>query len=143
MQQLVQKESHEAVWKIFFDYDFFDVKLWFYVKEKANTRVIYYVLNEWEHFRWQFLLSLWPLCLIVLHFCLHFCILSHFEIIRCIMKSLIATSKFFFFFFFFLVEIKLKKENLKSDFWAPEFGRSNRYTGLPNGLNTSLVRVTF
>ena len=48
---------------------------------------------------------------------LHFCLLSHFEIIKCIVKSLIAT----------FVEIQLKKENLKSVFWAPEFGW---YTGL-------------
>ena len=31
-----------------------------------------------------------------------------------------------------------EKENLKIDFWALEFERPNRYTGIPNGLNTSL-----
>ena len=36
------------------------------------------------------------------------------------------------------MEIKLKKENLKSVFWAVEFGRPNQYTSLPNGLDTSL-----
>ena len=41
------------------------------------------------------------------------------------------------YFNFFFVEIQLKKENLKSDFWAPEFGHPNQYTGLSNGLNTS------
>ena len=50
----------------------------------------------------------------------HFCILSHFEII---VKSLVTSSASFF------VEIQLKKA----------FGCRNRYTGLPNGLNTSLV----
>ena len=38
----------------------------------------------------------------------------------------------------FFVEIELKKENLKSVFWAPESWRQNRYTGLQNGLNTPL-----
>ena len=34
-------------------------------------------------------------CLIVFLFCLHSCLLSHFEIIRCILKSLITTSTYF------------------------------------------------
>ena len=38
----------------------------------------------------------------------------------------------------FFVEIKPEKENLKSVFWAPEFGRPNRYNGLSNSLNMSL-----
>ena len=38
----------------------------------------------------------------------------------------------------FFVKSQLKKENLKSVFWATEFGCPNRYTGLPNGLNTSM-----
>ena len=38
----------------------------------------------------------------------------------------------------FFGEIQLKKENFKSVVWVSEFGHSNRYTGLPNGLNTSL-----
>ena len=37
------------------------------------------------------------------------------------------------------VEIKLKKENLKSVF----FGHPNRYTGLPNGLKTSLTGLNY
>ena len=119
MQQVVQKESHEAVQTI-------------YVKVKANTRVIYYVVKWMKTLSLKFL-SLRLLCLIVFLFCLHFCILNPFEIIRCIVKSLIATSTFFF------IEIQLKKENLKSIFWALKFGRPNRYTGLPNGLNTSLM----
>ena len=36
------------------------------------------------------------------------------------------------------VEIQLKKENLITVFLAPEFGRPIGYTGLQNGLNTSL-----
>ena len=39
----------------------------------------------------------------------------------------------------FFVEIQLKKGNLKSVLWALEFGLPNRYTGLPNSLNTSLI----
>ena len=42
------------------------------------------------------------------------------------------------YFNIFFVEIQLTKQNLKSDNWASEFGRPNRYTGLPNGLYTSL-----
>ena len=38
----------------------------------------------------------------------------------------------------FFVEIQLKKNILKSVFWAPEFGRPNQYNGLLNGLNMSL-----
>ena len=41
----------------------------------------------------------------------------------------------------FFVEIQLKKENLKSAFWLPEFGCPNHYTGLPNALNMSLGTV--
>ena len=62
-------------------------------------------------------------------FFLHFCLLSHFKIIKCIVKSLIAT----------FAEIQLKKVNLKSVFWAPEFECLNHYTGLPKGLDTSLA----
>ena len=39
----------------------------------------------------------------------------------------------------FFVEIQPKKENLISVYLAPEFGCPNRYTGLPNRLNTSLI----
>ena len=41
----------------------------------------------------------------------------------------------------FLVEIKMKKENLKSVFWAPEFGCPDQYTALQNGLNMSLYNI--
>ena len=70
-------------------------------------------------------------CLIVFLFCLHFLSSKSFpnnlmccEIIDC--------------FNVFFVEIQLKKENLKSVFLAPKFGRPNRYTVLQNGLDTSL-----
>ena len=43
----------------------------------------------------------------------------------------------------FFVEMQLKKQKLKSDFWVPELGCPNRYTGLPNGLNTSLINDLF
>ena len=52
-------------------------------------------------------------------FCLHFCLfchLSHFKIIRYIVKSLIATSSFFF------LEIHMKKENLESVFMGAQRG---------------------
>ena len=42
------------------------------------------------------------------------------------------------YFKLFFVEIKLKKQNLKSGICASEFGRPNRYTDLTNGLDTSL-----
>ena len=38
------------------------------------------------------------------------------------MKSLIATATYFF------DEIQLKKQNLNSIIWVPEFGCQNRYT---------------
>ena len=48
------------------------------------------------------------------------------------MKSLIAIQHIF-------VEVQqLKKEKLKSVFWAPEFGHPNQHTGLSNSLDTSL-----
>ena len=46
-------------------------------------------------------------CLAVFLFCLHFCLLSHFEIIRCVVKSLIANFNIFF------VEIQLKNKTWK------------------------------
>ena len=48
------------------------------------------------------------------------------------MKSLIIYSMYFF------VEIPPEKQNMKNDFWVPEFGHQNWYTGLPNGLNMSM-----
>ena len=88
------------------------------VKEKANTRVIYYVVNEWKHFRWQFLLSLRPVCVIVFLLCLHFCVRRHFEIVRCIAKSLIATAAYFC--------------------WNTTEKRTLEKRVFPNGLNASL-----
>ena len=38
----------------------------------------------------------------------------------------------------FFVEIQLKKENLKSVFWVPEFRCPHQCTCLPNGLDLSL-----
>ena len=73
-----------------------------------------------------------PLCLIVFLFWLHFCILSYFKIIRCIVKSMIATSTYF------LLKYNWKKENLKS-----VFGRPNQHTGLLSDLNMSLLDNTF
>ena len=76
MQQVVQKESHKAV-KLFTQ-----KKKWTY-----EWTIAYW--NKWKHFHRQFLLSLQHL---VFPFCLHFCLLSHCKIIRCIVKLLIATE---------------------------------------------------
>ena len=43
---------------------------------------------------------------------------------------------------YFFVELEQKKRKLKNHFWAPEFGCPNQYTGLPNGLDTSLLTLT-
>ena len=51
-------------------------------------------------------------------------------------KLLIAVQHIF-------AKVQLKKENLKSFFWVPEFGSPNWHTGLPNGLDTSLEWFTF
>ena len=64
---------------------------------------------------WQFLLSLRHLFVSLAHlFCLHFCLLSHFEIIRCIVKSLVATSTYF-----------LLKYNWQNKTWKVILGRQS------------------
>ena len=50
-----------------------------------------------KYFSWHLFL-LRPLCLFVFLFCLHFCIQSHVEIIRCMVKSLVATSTYIYIF---------------------------------------------
>ena len=107
------------------------------IKKKKRTfswSITY--LSKWKLFRRQFLLSLRRL-FVSLFFLVyqHFCLLRHLEIMRCIMKSLIATSTYF------LLKYN-RKQNLKSVVCAPDFGRPNRYTGLPNGLDTSLPTHT-
>ena len=52
--------------------------------------------------------------------------------IRCFVKSLMATSTYF----------ENEKRKPESVFWAPEFGRPNRYIGLSNGVDTSLIILT-
>ena len=69
--------------------------------------------NKWKHFSWQFLLSLWPLCLIVFPFSLHFLYSKLFRN-RCILKSLIATSTNF-----------LLKKNWKKKTWKVLFRRQS------------------
>ena len=71
------------------------------------------------------------ICLIIFLFCPHLCLLRHFEIIRCILKSVVAISTYFF------VEFNWKRE-VEMFLWALELGQPNRYTGIPDGLNTSL-----
>ena len=65
-------------------------------------------------------------------FCLHFRLLNHFEIIRWIVKSFIATLTYFLF------KYKWKSKILKSVISVPEFCLPNQYTSLPNGQDTSL-----
>ena len=103
-------------------------------KKKVNICVIYYVFNWTRNFRRQFLLLLRPLFVTLFLSCLHFCLLRHFEIIRCFVKSLIATSTYF------LLIYNRKTKTWKVFFWATEFGCPSRYTGLPNGLDTSLIK---
>ena len=71
-------------------------------------------------------------CLVVFLFCLHFCLVRIFEVIRCIVKSLLLEH-------IFCSNTTEKKWNLKSVFWAPEFGFPNQYSSLPHCLNTSLT----
>ena len=73
-------------------------------------------------FLWQFLLLIQPFRLIVFLFSLHFCILSHFEILRCIDKSLISTSTYF------LLQYNWKKKTWKVFFGCLSLGAQ---TGIP------------
>ena len=70
--------------------------------------------NEWIHFRWQFFLLLF----IVFLFWQHFCILRIFKIIRCTVKSLIATS--IYFLLNYNRKRKLEKCFLGAAVWAPK-----------------------
>ena len=91
-------------------------------------------LNEWKHFRRQFSIFVsTTFYLIVYLFCLYFCFLWHFEIINSIVNSLIATSMYF------LCRCNWKEKTWQVLFWTSKFGRPNRYTGLPNYLDTSLA----
>ena len=79
---------------------------WRTQEEKMNICVIYYVFERMKtlnfFFRFHFFFFFFFVLLVSL-FCLHFCLVSQFKIIRCFVKSWIATY-----------EIKLKKEeNLK------------------------------
>ena len=72
-------------------------------------------------------------CLIVFLLCQHFCIPNHFKIIRCTVKTLIATSTYFL-----LKYCITEKRKLEKFFWVLEFGCPNWYTGLPNALNMAV-----
>ena len=102
------------------------------IKKKKRTfawSITY--LDEWKHFHWSSSFASTSFCLIVFLSCLDFRLLRNFEIIRCIVKSLISIHHIF-------VEVHLIKENSTSVFWAPESGRPNQYIGFPNILDTSL-----
>ena len=91
-------------------------------KKKRTFALSSMYLNKWNTFAASFFLRLdffLSYCFSLLSAFLSSSHLSYFEKIRCIVKSLIATSTFF-------VETKLKKENLKSVSWAPVFGRPNQ-----------------
>ena len=75
-------------------------------------------------------------CLIVFFFCLHFCLLSHFKIIRCIVKSVIANSTYF------LLKCNWENKTWKVFFGRQSLGHPKQYTGLSNGLDTSLKVYT-
>ena len=101
MQQLVQEESKTKQCKLFMQRKV-EILAWFITW-----------FNKWKHFSWQFLLSLWPLCLIVFPFSLHFLYSKLFRN-RCILKSLIATSTNF-----------LLKKNWKKKTWKVLFRRQS------------------
>ena len=94
MQKVIQKESHKAVEAV-------NVNQWMgsgvqrNQEEKANIWGTFYV------FKWMKTLSLrvssfalTSICFIIFLFYLHFCLLSNLEIIRCIVKSMIAPSMY-------------------------------------------------
>ena len=99
------EESHKAVQTV-------------YVKEKTNTRVICYVV------KWMITVSLTVSSLALtslshcFFFCLHYCILSHFKIIRCIVKSFIALQGIFC--WNTTGKIKLEKCFLGKRVWVPK-----------------------
>ena len=45
------------------------------------------------------------------------------------------------YFNMFFVETQLRKENLKSIIWVPEFGCPTQYTGFPNSINMTLIYI--
>ena len=69
-----------------------------------------------KYFCWH--LFCFDLCLFVFLFCLHFCIQSRVEIIRCMVKSLVATSTYIYIFF----ELLLKKKTRKVFFGRESLG---------------------
>ena len=71
------------------------------------------------------------LCLVLSHFCFQ----SHFKLIRCIVKLLIAISTHF------MLKCNRKKKTWGL-FWAPEFGHPNWYTSLPSSMNMSMLDRT-
>ena len=81
------------------------VKKW---RRKSKHMGPFMYLNEWKHFHWEFLLALTSIYFIVFLFCLHFCLLGNLEIIRCIVKSMIAPSMYL------LLKYSWKKKTWKS-----------------------------
>ena len=90
-------------------------------------------LNEWKLFWRQYLLSLQRFFFShFFPFCLYFFLLHQFEVIRCFVKLLMATSACFFW-------NATKKRKLEKCFLGPRFGYPNCYTSHPNTLSTSLL----
>ena len=134
MQQVVHKESRKVVNYLH------HLMTWSrFVKESRRKSKHFHDLlrfKQMKKIQTFFSFTSTAFCHIVLFFCLHFCILSHFEIIKCSVKTMTATSVYF------LLKYNQKKQNLKSAFWEPEFEHANQYTGLPNGLDMSLFLIT-
>ena len=66
----------------------------FVEKSRRKSKLLqdlFMYLNKWKHFFLKVpYFSSTSLCLIVFLLCLNFCLLSYFEIIRCIVKSMIV-----------------------------------------------------
>ena len=75
---------------------------------------------------------------LLLFYCLHFCILSHLEIIRCTVTSLIATSTYFLLKYNW--KRKLKKYFLGVKVWVPKpVYRSPKRADYVTALVTGLI----
>ena len=91
-------------------------------KSEYLHNLLFYVF-KWTLFRRRFLLLSWRLSfLIVLVFCLHFCLLSHCEITRGSEKSLITNSTYF------LLKYHCKKKTWKAFFRCHSL---DAQTGIP------------
>ena len=107
-----------------------------FVKKSRRKRKHFYDLFSFKYMKTLFVDGFFFHFDIFLFYCFLFCLLflSSKPSLNNQMHSEIDDRCFSVFF----VEIQLKKENLKSVFWVPEFRCPNQYTCLPNGLDLSL-----